>query len=63
MNPETIGLASSIALIILPHAVALIPGLAGLQGPLGAILKILAGNYKFAANAPADQQDVVTPRP
>ena len=63
MNHETIGTVACIALIVLPHAVALIPGLAGIQGPLGAILKILAGNYKFAANATVDQQDVVTPRP
>ena len=63
MTPETIGTVASIALIVLPHAVALIPGLAGIQGPLGAVLKILAGNYLNARNAPRDEQDVVTPRP
>lgn len=77
LTDSQIGLIVSVALAILPHAVAIVPGLAKAQGVIGAVLKVLAANYGYAKNAtidiavaatgsadkPVDQQDTVTPKP
>jgi hypothetical protein len=40
----------AIALAVLPHIVALIPGLAKGEGIISAVLNFLAGNYGAAKN-------------
>lgn len=44
------GTAIAIALAVLPHIVALVPGLAKGEGIISAVLNFLAGNYAAAKN-------------
>lgn len=77
LTDTQVALVASICLNLLPHLVALVPGLSKAEGIIGAILKGLAANYGYAKNVaidvataventaakPVDQQDVVTPKP